>query len=367
MTSPFGGIPGDIAESKQDRRELNLWTLIGCTDERGDAWHRIQEFQGAEDNHYPGLIPIGDVMRRLFYWEPQKLQVAYLRPCEAVDADFIRADGMPVKVIETQSNRVGVIRSDTDRDLGVFRSGAEHPPYQVTLIREAERLTGQTLGISTAGLLEGGAKAWVEFSMPESLHDPKSGLSYRPNLVKADSMDGSMSLTTALTVTATVCLNTLRFNLAESKSAGRQTRRKHTRGIVSGNLDDERHALGLLELMGGEFEAGLHELIARPLSATQRIEVMDIIVPLPELPGRSRTLAESKRDRLQAMDTDPMVSQWVGTALGEVQRYSTFNHWYDNRRGGVGRWEGNVWRGLNGTSATSDTAVVEAIERVLCG
>jgi phage/plasmid-like protein (TIGR03299 family) len=362
MTGPiYGGIPGDIAESKQDVGELNLWTLIGCTDERGDAWHRRDDLQGAEDNHYPGFIPEADVMRRLFYWAPQRLAVAYLRPCSAEEADFIGSDGRPMQVIESQQGRVGVIREDTDYDMGVFKSGANHPPYSVTLIREAQRLTGSTLGISTAGLVQKGSRAWVEFSMQETLHDAKSGFDYRPNLLKADSMDGSISLTTAMTIEATVCNNTLTWNLLEARESGRLFRRKHTQGIVSGDLSDERQALGVLERVDSEFTAELHSLLDTPVSEKQKIEVMDILAPIPAEKGRGRTMAENRRDQLLALDSDLMVSPWVGTAFGEVQRYNTEQHWLR----GNGGTERNIWRAITGKTAEADREVVKALEKVL--
>jgi hypothetical protein len=359
----MGGMMNDPSESKQDVGELNLWTLIGCTDERGDAWHRRDDLQGAEDNHYPGFIPLEDVKRRLFGWAPRKAKVAYLVPCEIDKADFINGEGLPMRVVETQQGRFGVLRDDDDYDLGVFRT-AEHPPYSVTLIREAERLTGAMLGISTAGCLQRGARAWVEYSMQESLHDDKSGLDYRPNLIRADSMDGTISLTSALTVEATVCMNTLRRNLVEAKGSGRIFKRKHTSGIVSGSLEDERAVLGILEQVDTEFLDGLHSLIDTPVSPKQRIALLDIIVPLPEEKGRSYTMAENRRDQLLSLDYNPMVEPWVGTAFGEIQRYNTEQHWFAPMKGG-NRWERNVWRGITGKQAESDAAVVGALAKVL--
>jgi phage/plasmid-like protein (TIGR03299 family) len=234
----------------------------------------------------------------------------------------------------------------------------------VTLIREAERLTGQTLGISTAGLLDKGSKAWVEFSMPEALHDSLSGLDYRPNLLKADSMDGSMSLTTAFTINATVCMNTLRWNLLESKDAGRLVKRKHTSGVVNGSLEDERAALGVLEHIDHEFVAGLHALIEQSVTDKQVIEVLDVIKPLPEEKGRGRTEAEKFREEwLDMYNVNPMASPWKGTAFGVVQADNTMRHWTAPRRGN--RWEGNVWRAISGQTAKEDQGIVQALEKVL--
>lgn len=374
MTSPiFGGDINDPSESKQDVRELNLMTLIGCTEQRGDAWHRRDDLQGDESNHYPGFIPEADVKRRLFSWEPQRADVAYLVPYnpttdamgQGLRTDTVVINGKLMRVVPSQENRVGVLRGDNDYDMGVFKSGAMHPPYQVTLLREAQRLTGTALGISTAGLLQKGGVAWMEFSLPSARHDPKSGLEYRPNLLRADSMNGTISLTTALTIEATVCMNTLSRNLLESSVAGRITRRKHTSGVVSRSLESERAALGILEQIDNDFVADLHRMIETPVSELQRIKLMDIIVPMSDsMTPRSRTLADNKRDRLNSLTSSPMVSPWIGTAFGEFQRYNTADHWLAPTKG-TGQWERNSWRKINGKREEFDRGVIVAIEKAL--
>jgi phage/plasmid-like protein (TIGR03299 family) len=360
VTAPF-----DPYESKQDIAELNACTLIGCTDERGDAWHRRDDLMTNGNNHYPGLIPTADLYSRLFTWKPRRAEVAFLVPTDQYRKGVVEIDGQWMRVVRTSEDRIGVLRDDNDYDLGVFKSGAMHPPYQVTLVEEAERLVGTQLGVSSAGVLQKGARAWVEFSLPETQWDTKSGFGYRPNLVIADSMDGSISLTKAVTVNATVCMNTLRRNLLEAGREGFLTRRKHSKGIVGSNLDQERKVLNILEVVDEEFLADLHKLIETPVSDKQRIEVMDIMVPLTEdMSERSRKLAETKRDRLVAWNSSEMVAPWLGTAWGEFQRYSTDQHWGQPPKG-TGRWERNTWRTIMGKSGESDAKVIEALEMVL--
>lgn len=349
--------------TQESMRSLNTQTLIGMVEERGPAWHRRDDLQGDEDNHYQRFIPVGDVIRRLFNWGPATVPVAYLVPCEVDKADFIRGDGVAVRVVESQQGRVGVLRDDNDFDMGVFKNGVQHPPYQVSLIERVEALMGEQLGISSAGLLARGGRAWVEMSMPETRHDEKSGFGYRPNFVAATSMDGSLAHTDALTVTATVCDNTLKWNLLESGTAGRLFKRKHTSMSMS-DLQEERDVLGILEKVDEEFESELHSLLEIEMNKKQRIELLDIMVPLPDEEGRGLTMAENKRSELMAMDTDPMVNPWLGTALGEVQRYNSFEHWKSNIKG-TGRSERNVWRALNGKQAEADRNIVKAIERVV--
>jgi len=59
---------------------------------------------------------------------------------------------------------------------------------------------------SSAGLLRGGAIAWVEVSMPDTIATP-DGVTFRPNLLATTSFDGSIATTYKRTVTITVCEN----------------------------------------------------------------------------------------------------------------------------------------------------------------
>lgn len=353
------------AESMQD---LQINTLIGCTDERGRAWHdrddlrKLADGTILEDNHYPGFIPVADVHRRLFNWMPARRPVAYLVPCDVSVADFITAAGTAVKVVESKAERFGLLRDDNDYDLGVFKS-ANHQPYQISLISEAERLTGTTLGVSSAGLLAKGGKAWVEFSLPETLHDDKSGFSYRPNLVKADSMDGSMAKTTARTINATVCDNTLTWNLLEASQAGVLFRRKHTAGF--GDLQDERDALGILETVADEFTRELHAMIDLKVTTRQRDKVLDILIPVPEDKAAATTANRKREMWVEVYTSDPMCAPWKGTAFGVVQTSNTFDHWYTRLNDGTSRSERNTYRVLRGKQAESDRKVVAALEAVL--
>jgi len=350
-------------------QDLQINTLIGMTTERGNAWHRRDDLRRLpdgtmlEDNHYPGFIPVADVQRRLFSWLPESLPVAYLKPCSIEEADIITADGTAVKVIESQAGRKGLLRDDNAYDLGIFKT-AVHQPYSISLIREAERLTGSTLGVSSAGLLALGGRAWVEFSLPQTFHDALSGFSYRPNLLKADSMDGTMAHTTCRTVNATVCDNTLDMNLFDAKRDGAIFRRRHTAGY--GNLQDERDALGILEATNEQFVAALHALIQREITPKQVIQVMDIIMPVPEDEGRGKTRMENRRELwLNTYNADPMCATWKGTAFGVLQTDNTVRHWYSQVSSGVSRSERNTTRAIQGESALADQQVVRAVETVL--
>lgn len=355
--------------TKERLVDLQFNTLIGMTDERGNAWHRRDDLRRlpdgsiAEDNHYPRFIPVADVYRRLFNWQPKERRVAYLEPCDVSEAQFTMGDGTPCRVIESQAERFGVLRDDNNYDLGIFRTAAHHP-YQISLIREAERLTGTVLGISSAGLLAKGGKAWVEFSLPETQHDNKSGFSYRPNLLKADSMDGSMSQLTARTITATVCDNTMSWNLLEAERAGMLFKRRHTSGFT--DLQDEREALGILEQTDDEFLKELHTMIEQTVTDRQVEKVLDVLIPVPDEAGAGKTRATNKREQwMELYRSDPMCAPWQKTAFGVLQTDNTYRHWHSQISSTASRSERNTWKAIKGDQGKADRQVVEALELVL--
>ena len=59
--------------SNETQDWLNSNVLVGFTRERGNAWH----WREGTDNHYEDEIPVDDVRRRLFHWEPVKAAMHY--------------------------------------------------------------------------------------------------------------------------------------------------------------------------------------------------------------------------------------------------------------------------------------------------
>jgi len=64
--------------SQETMKWLNNNTLIGFTDKRGNAWHYRESDQGDESNHYPGAIPVDDVLRRLFNFKVIESPITYV-------------------------------------------------------------------------------------------------------------------------------------------------------------------------------------------------------------------------------------------------------------------------------------------------
>jgi phage/plasmid-like protein (TIGR03299 family) len=330
--------------SQETDEWLNQYCLIGCTDKRGMAWHYRESAQGTEPNHYPGFIPPDDVIRRLFNWEAVESPV------------FLKVDGEFQQI----GDRKAMTRSDEPLTvLGIFKEGYHGHSYQEWLLEIVEEILGTELGISSAGLLRKGGLAWVEVSVPENITTPE-GVEFRSNLLAGTSFDGTLSTTYKRTNSVTVCDNTL---MASLSSEGEQLKIRHTRN--SGlRIDDARDALSLVIETANKFSADVARLCSVPVSTREFSLLLDAIVPVPESPGRSATVAGNKRDILaQLYKSDSRVAPWTGTAFGVLQMDNTYRHHYQTVRNS-GRAERNAQNALLGKTEEADSKVLAALAKI---
>lgn len=210
--------PEEKVVSRESLKHLNTNVLIGNTDQRRHAWHYRTIDQGAESNHYSGSIPIADVQRRLFHWNAASRRLAMELPADFETMTHLDADGNPVRWV-LQEGVQGIARDDNDHRLGIFTDGYEMHQYRPWLLDTVATILDDSLAISSAGLLKGGAIAWVEVSVPESITTPE-GVTFRPNLLATTSFDGSIASTFKRAVTDTVCDNTRRRLRRRHRPAG---------------------------------------------------------------------------------------------------------------------------------------------------
>ena len=180
--------------------------------------------------------------------------------------------------------------------MGIFALGYERHQYGEWLLGTVANILDDDLSISSAGLLRGGAIAWVEVSVPESITTPE-GVEFRPNLLATTSFDGSTATTFKRTVTDVVCDNTRETALAEP---GQEFKVKHSRYSVA-RLGEAREALAIVHTLADEFAAEVAQLCATPVTAGPVAAVPrpePSLAPTPtgsRLTGRSLTMADTKR------------------------------------------------------------------------
>lgn len=317
---------------------LNNFTLVGFTDKRGKAWHYRESDQGAEPNHYTGEIPVEDVHRRLFGWEPMIGDVT----SRALNEDGVFEIVDPErKAIIRPPRALGV--EDEGAIMGVFKSGYQPHSYKAWLLDEVASILDDDLKIGSAGLLAKGAQAWVQVEVPENMETPE-GIVFRPNLLATTSFDGSLATTYKRTVTNVVCDNTMRAGLSEK---GQEFKIRHTRN--SGvRLIEARDALAIVHTVADDFMAEVASLTSVKVSDGDWRKFLDEIAPMDDKEGRALTMATNKRDALTSMwNHDERVAPWKGTAWGVMQAMNTYAHHGQIVRG-VSRAERNMSNAVKG-------------------
>lgn len=344
--------------SAETSKWLNTMTLIGCTEKRGLAWHYREEMQGDEPNHYPGFVPVDDVLRRLFNFE-------------VIESPLYVPDGKG-GFIEIP-NQKAMMADDTRDIFGIFKGGYVGHRYQDWLVKNVATILDDDLGVGSAGLLKNRAQAWVSVEVPENITTPE-GVEFRPNLLACTSFDGSLATTYKRCIQNVVCDNTLAAGLSEG---GQVFRLKHSR--YSGmRIGEAREALAIVHTISEEFAKEVARLTSWKVETREWNALLDAVVPVPEIPAgkkledlpagakRSLTMAQTKQDDLRLLwKADPRVAPWKGTAFGVLQAFNTWSHHVQKGVTSQGaRAQRNMVRAITGETANADDEVLTVLAAI---
>lgn len=353
--------------SEETSNWLNTMTLIGFTEKRGKAWHWRESDQGVEPNHYPGAIPLEDVKRRLFFWEPVE---------GTVESTFITGDG--VEKIEEEDAK-HIIRPRTERlgpakILGKFKRDFKIHHFDEWLLTNVANILDDSLSIGSAGLLKDGAQAWVQAQMSDNIVTPE-GVEFRPYISAATSLDGSLATTYKTGNELIVCDNTMHAAL---QGEAFRVKIRHSKNSLA-RIHDIRSALGVIHQEAESFQEEIKQLTRTTVTDKEWDAFLDAYAPLPEVkttkgggPGQGYTMAENKRDKLsQLYRNDERSSPWVGTAFGVLQAVNTYANHDAIVRGQHSRAERNMIRALKldkkmqSDVDKSDVQVLDVLNMVL--
>ena len=333
--------------SQESMTWLNSMTLIGFTEKRGTAWHYRAEDQGEESNHYPGAVPVDDVIRRLFNFEVVE------RPIFVGRSDGKRENARLVE------GRKAMTCSDNGDVLGIFKDGYQGHAYKPWLLDSVATILDDTLAIGSAGLLKGRAQAWVQVEVPENITTPE-GVVFRPTILAATSFDGSLSSTFGRKAQLVVCDNTLSAALSEG---GQTLKVKHTR--YSGlRIKDAREALAIVHTMADDFAAEVARLTAVKVDTNAWEKILDLVVPEAPVTAtkRSQSLAENKRaEIINLYRQDERCAPWAGTAFGVLQTFNTWQHHVASMKGDKTRAQRNYERAITNVGDTFDRSILDAV------
>jgi phage/plasmid-like protein (TIGR03299 family) len=245
--------------------------------------------------------------------------------------------------------------------MGVFKQGYAIHQFGDWLLDNISALLDDDLFIGSAGLLKGGATAWVSVEVPDTITTPE-GVMFRPNLLAATSHDGSLATTYQRVVTNVVCDNTMSAALSEGKD--QRIKVKHSR-YSNLKLNDARDALAIVHSIADDFAAEVAELSSVRVTDAEWRKFLDALAPVEDKEGRSLTMAVNKRDDLNRLwNHDERVAPWRGTKFGVVQAMNTYTHHVGIVRG-ADRAERNMLRAVNGGVDKLDGDTLTLIDKVL--
>jgi phage/plasmid-like protein (TIGR03299 family) len=333
--------------SRETIQHLNTNTLIGYTDKRGNAWHYRAEDQGAESNHYAGAIPLADVRRRLFGWTAVEGEIT---------ATALTPDGV---LTSTDQTRKAIMRSDTGAVLGIFKSGYQIHQFDEWLIQNVETLLDADLAVGSAGLLKGGAVAWVQVEMEDTI-EAAGGVKFRPFLTAATSMDGSMSSTYQVGAQVVVCDNTLSAALGEKVA---RVKVKHSRHSLN-KVQDVRDALGIVHAVADDFMAQVEALTSQVVTDRQWSDFVTAYAYGDSTSARGKTMGDRKAGDLHRLYRhDERVAPWAGSAYGVLAAVNTYTHHIGTVKG-ASRADRNAERAISGGIDKLDVSTLALLATV---
>ena len=194
-------------------------------------------------------------------WTVMHGDVLVVKRPEWVD-DF--GERHPAELIPARGFKAN-LREDTGQVLGIVSD-----EYEVVENRDAFRfldaLIGSELHFATAGSLWGGRRVWVLARLPEYVE--LGGDQSATYIYVANSHDGSMAVTAAVTPIRIVCANTLGTALRQAEhgvSAQRTFRFRHT-GNLQSKFAEARQVLGLTINYERQFKALADRLALEPIT-----------------------------------------------------------------------------------------------------
>ena len=251
-----------------------------------------------------------------------------------------------------------LVRSDTGAHLGTVGSR-----YAVIQNAEAFRFMDAVLAehgarYETAGSIYGGAKVWMQVTLPEGAFTLAGGDRVEATALFTNPHDGSGVARCIPTSDRVVCANTLR--VATSKGAEKGLKIRHT-GSIRGKLDDARRALGIAvkgfeafkdqaetlratrvpdhrAYFGGVLDAVLDMTAARAKLGAERLADADILAGI----------IDGQEAKERAVKSYQRAIDERGGFLADILAR------YESERCGIGGARGTAWGALNAVTEHAD-------------
>jgi phage/plasmid-like protein (TIGR03299 family) len=256
-----------------------------------------------------------------------------------------------------------LVRSDIGAHLGTVGSR-----YQVIQNAEAFRFMDAVLAehgakYETAGAIHGGAKVWLQVTLPEAAFTLAGNDRVEATALFTNPHDGSGVARCIPTSDRVVCANTLR--VATTKAGEKGLKIRHT-GSIKGKLDDARRALGIAVKGFEQFREQAEALRAtRVPDHRQYVHgVLDGVLELTQAQARMGAEKLADADALTAMlDTHEARQRLVKSYQRKIEERGSILddilNRYEQERTGLGGARGSAWAALNAVTEHADHYVKE--------
>lgn len=175
----------------------------------------------------------------------------------------------------------------------------------------------------TAGSLNGGRKVFLTAKIPREILIGGADAvdSY---LVMANSHDGTMAFTAAVTPVRVVCQNTLNIAL---KGAKQMWKLRHTDSI-DGRIAEARDALGLTFRYLDSFEQEMEKLLAIDFSKTQFEDMIRKLFPPTQEPEFGVSFSDEQYSMIGLLESSPTIDDGLRyTKYGALNAIREYDDW----------------------------------------
>ena len=246
--------------------------IVGLVERYGKAWHNHENC-----THLDGVVPYEDA-HDVFDYKVEKMPLFLASGTQVVGANaLVRQDSGTVlwpsvgeRYVEVQNETILTWIKDTILD-----------KYNIS--------------IESVGTLLNGQKAFLNLILNE--HIVPGDVSPTVTRLMYSNSFGGESLQACVHGTRIVCNNTLR--MASAQGATNKTLRKfrHTTNAMS---RVESHLVDLTEIVAEvkEHHTQLDNLASIEMNSANVQDVLDVLIPLPDKEGRSKTRATNKRNAI---------------------------------------------------------------------
>lgn len=235
------------------------------------------------------------------------------------------------------------VRSDNGGVLGIVSD-----EYEIVQNAEAfkflDGLINSDLHFETAGSIRGGKRTWVLVRLPEWTEvggDPVGNYVF-----VANSHDGSMSVTSAVTPVRIVCGNTLGMALGRAKGSDRTYKFRHT-GDLAVKFDEAREVMGLTINYAEQFKVMGDQLAQTKFGVKKMENVAKKLTGLdePELSDRAKTFRSEAAEKIVEIfkgngpdgDTTGNSPGTAWTAVNAIGEYSDWGRRVTKNTDQIGR------------------------------